>query len=85
MLGGTWAGSSVGVSEYASDGGVSRSGEKVLCGTALGGRDGNDLSSSIVLLLVCLCRAVEFFVFFRRLAISPSWHSIQNIPCEVLA
>ena len=84
LLGG-FVGSSVGVSEYASDGGVSWSGKKTLW-PALGGNFGNDLSSNIVLLLDDLCRPDEFFPnFLRRLAISPSWHSIQNIPCEVLA
>lgn len=75
------------MSEYASDGGVSRSGEKALCTlceTAPGGKDGNDFSNSM-LLLACFCLPDEFFDFFRRLAISPSWHSMQKIPCDVLA
>ena len=40
----------------------------------------------MLLLVVVLCRLEECFpVFFRRRAISPSWHSMQNIPCDVLA
>ncbi len=39
----------MGVSEYVSDGGLSASGEKALELTALGGNEGSDLSSSIVL------------------------------------
>lgn len=42
-------GSSVGVSEYVSEGGLSASGEKALELTALGGNEGRDLSRSIVL------------------------------------
>lgn len=77
-------GNSVGVSESVSDGGVSRSGVSAVCVAAPGGSDGNDFSNSM-LLLDCFCLPDEFFDFFRRLAISPSWHSMQKIPCDVLA
>ena len=72
--------SSVGVSEGASEGGVSSSVARALWCTALGGNDGRDLSSSMLLLLDCLCRLEFFADFFRRLAINDSWHSMQNIP-----
>ena len=73
----------MGVSEYASDGGVSKSAGKTSGTTALGGNDGRDF---MVLLLACFCRLIEFFaVFFRRRCIRDSWHSIQNMPCEVRA
>lgn len=53
-------GSSVGVSEYVSDWGLSLSGEKGLWGAAsgalaFGGKDGKDLCMSIVLLGCCVC------------------------------
>lgn len=83
--GGVGTATSVGVSEYASEEGVSPSGEMALWCTALGGNDGRDLSSSILLLLDCLCRLEFFADFFRRLAINDSWHSMQNIPCDVRA
>ena len=46
-------GSSVGVSEYVSDGGLSPSGEKTFWLTALGGKEGKDLSSMIEVLGGC--------------------------------
>lgn len=46
-------GSSVGVSDVPSDGVLSVSTDKVLLSTALGGKDGRDLSNSIALLEAC--------------------------------
>lgn len=64
----------MGVSEYPSDGGLSFSGDKVLCSVdseakALGGKDGNDLWRSIVLLedccwRECFCRVDPCFAVF---------------------
>ena len=71
--------------------GLSVSGaQAALRSTALGGREGSDLSNSIVLLLVgcggLLCRLEAFLCdFFLRLCIRFSWHSMQNMPCDVLA
>jgi hypothetical protein len=67
-------------SEKMSDG-VSRSGVKAFppAGTALGGRAGKDLSTFGV------GAAGGFLVFFRRRAMSDSWHDMQKIPCEVRA
>jgi hypothetical protein len=68
-----------------SEGGVSISGENELFGAALGGRDGRDLSRSELFAAVfCRCAALRA-VFFLRLAINASWHSMQKIPCEVRA
>ena len=84
-LGRSRGGISVGVSECVSEGGVSSSGESVLLGAALGGRDGKDLSSRAVFAAdFCRCAALRA-VFFLRLAIIASWHSMQNIPCDVRA
>lgn len=72
----------VGGSEYASEGGVSISGVKTLCETALGGSAGNDLSNIGAAPLEV---AGGFFDFFRRRAMSDSWQDMQNIPCDVRA
>lgn len=85
-------GSSVGVSEYVSDGGLSfPGGTAALRSTALGGKEGRDLSSSMLLLWCCwrcLWRFDPFVVlwfFFRRRCINDSWHSMQKMPCDVRA
>lgn len=76
---------SVGVSEYASDGGVSMSGVKELDGTALGGRAGRLLSNTGAAPLTPLGACLLVFAFFRLLAIKLSWQLMQKIPCDVLA
>ncbi len=72
-LGLSWGGTSVGVSECVSEGGVSISGESSFLGATLGGREGRDLSRRALLFAASFCRCAALrAVFFLRLAINAS-------------